>query len=53
MKTYIVRITRRGSPTVRITGIYLCAIDAINSGLDIAAASSDEPCGIHVEEVRP
>lgn len=55
MKTFIVKITRRGMPTVRYTGIHPSAADAMVCAMDIAAQTgpTDNPIGISAKAVKP
>lgn len=55
MNTFIVKITRRGMPTVRYTGLHPTAADAMVCALDIAAQTGpvDQPIGISAKAVKP
>lgn len=54
MKTFIVKITRPGVPTVRYTGLHRCAIDAMVIAMDVAARTGpvDQPIGISAKVAR-
>jgi hypothetical protein len=53
VKTFVVKITRAGMPTVRYTGIHPSAADAMVIAMDIAAQTGpvDQPIGISAKAV--